>query len=204
MSIAKFGFYSSLIAATACVGYAISQLLQVAGLITYPLDAVLIYGFSLGIAPPFLLSMLAFFYLAPVQKKFWANAALLFSLMYTIFVMLMYVVQLGAVIPYHMSDAALEVTPHSLFWTIDALGYINMGLATLFAVPVFEKHGYEKWLRLFFLAHGLITPVVALVYFYPVFSIGLLMLASPWILTAPGCMILLAIYFKHAYARSLN
>jgi hypothetical protein len=202
MSIAKFGFYSSLIAATACVGYAISQILQILGLVTYPLDAVLIYGFSLAIAPPFLLSMLAFYYLVPVQKKFWAHAALLFSLMYAIFVMLMYVVQLGAVIPYHVSTAVLEVTPHSLFWTIDALGYINMGLATLFAVPVFVKQGYEKWLRLFFLAHGLITSVVAVVYFYPVFSIGLLMLASPWILTAPGCMITLTIYFKRAYTLS--
>ena len=31
-------------------------------------------------------------------------------------------------------------TPHSLFWDFDAIGYIFMGLASIFAVPVFQKH----------------------------------------------------------------
>src|SRR5664279_2570809 len=159
MNILKFGFYSSLIAAAASIGFTVSQVLQLLGLVTYPLDAILIYSFSLCIAPPFVLAMLVLFYSVPAQKKFWAHAALLFSLLYAVFVILMYVVQLAAVIPYDISDPVLTVTPHSFFWTIDALGYINMGLAALFAVPVFEKQGNQKWLRLFFLLHGLITSV---------------------------------------------
>ncbi len=90
----------------------------------------------------------------------------------------------------------LDQTPHSLFWDVDALGYIFMGLATLFAVPVFAKKGLELWVRRFFLANALITPVIALVYFYPTFSIALLLLGSPWIITASGSMLLLALYFK--------
>jgi hypothetical protein len=121
--------------------------------------------------------------------------------MYALYVNLNYVVQLATVIPKSLQGAldeirVLDQTPHSLFWDVDALGYIFMGLATLFAVPVFAKTGLQKWLRWFFLANGLITPVIALVYFYPSFSTALLLLGSPWIVTAPGSILLLTIMFK--------
>ena len=90
-------------------------------------------------------------------------------------------------------------TPHSLFWDFDALGYIFMGLATLFAVPVFEKTGFQKWVRLTFLIHGLVTPLIAFVYFYPDFSDKLLLLGLPWGITAPASMLILAIMFKKNY-----
>jgi hypothetical protein len=48
----------------------------------------------------------------------------------------------------------------------------------------------------FFLANALVTPVIAVVYFYPTFSIALLLFGLPWIITAPGSIILLACYFK--------
>ena len=193
MQIPKFGFYTALASAAASTGYTIVQILQVMGVVHPPLDAVLIYAFSLCIAPPFMLAMLALCHSVDTGKKFWAHAALLFSALYNGFVMLMYVMQLAAVIPFHLTDKALIVAPHSFFWTIDALGYINMGIAALFAAFVFKKQSIQRWL---FLAHGLITPLVAIVYFSPVFSVGLLMLASPWSITAPGCMIALARYFK--------
>jgi len=40
------------------------------------------------------------------------------------------------------------------------------------------------------------TPVIAVVYFYPTFSIPLLILGSPWIITAGGSMLSLVFYFK--------
>ena len=55
---------------------------------------------------------------------------------------------------------------------------------------------------LVFLANALLTPVVALVYFYPHFSIPLLFLASPWIITTPGSLLLLALYFKRLLNRT--
>jgi hypothetical protein len=193
-----FGFWSALVAFVAAVGFSVALILQVLGVIVFPWDGILIFGFSLCIATPFMLAILALHYTVPNEKKIWSHAALLFAVIYTVYVTLNYVVQLGTVIP--MTATADEIrilnqTPHSLLWDADALGYIFMGLATLFAFPVFTKQGVQRWLRGFFLANGLITPLVALVYFYPKFSYGLLFLAFPWSITLPGSMLLLALFF---------
>ncbi|MBD0364581.1 MAG: hypothetical protein ICV53_00540, partial [Flavisolibacter sp.] len=130
-----------------------------------------------------------------------SHAALIFSIIYAVFVTANYVVQLATVIPMKLKGAAdeiriLEQTPHSLFWDFDALGYIFMGLATLIAIPVFEKHGFQRWVRLSFLANALVTPLITIVYFYPVYSEKLLVLGYPWAITAPMFMLLLAIMFR--------
>ena len=143
-----------------------------------------------------MLALLALHYVTPDEKWFWSHAAVLFAVMYATYVNLNYVVQLTAVIPYVAPNPVLVQTPHSLFWTVDALGYIALGLATLFAIPVFGKQGLQKWLRWFFLANGLIIPLFAVVYFYPNFSTTLLLLGLPWIVTAPGSMLLLALFFR--------
>ncbi|MGZ3854349.1 MAG: hypothetical protein ACXVBX_16255 [Flavisolibacter sp.] len=195
-SVRKLGFWSALVAFVAASGYSVAQILQVVGVVGPPWDGILIYGFSLFIATPFMLALLALHYVTPNENRFWSHAAVLFAVMYTIYVTLNYVVQLTAVIPYVAPNPVLVQTPHSLFWTVDALGYITLGLATLFAVPLFAKQGLQKWLRWFFLANGLITPVIAFVYFYPNFSTTLLLLGLPWIVTAPGSMLLLALFFR--------
>jgi hypothetical protein len=143
-----------------------------------------------------MLALLALHYVTPEEKRFWSHAATLFALMYATYVTLNYAVQLTAVIPYAFPNPVLIQTPHSLFWTVDALGYIALGLATLLAVPVFEKQGLQKWVRWFFLANSLITPLIAFVYFYPDFSTALLLLGSPWIVTTIGSMLLLTLFFR--------
>ena len=203
----KIGFWSALVAFIAIVGFDVAQILQLLGPLKYPLDAILIYGFSLGIPIPFILAMVALYQSAPVDKKIWAHAALLFAVMYATYVILNYVVQLATVIPMTLSGhldeiRILDQTPHSLFWDVDALGYIFMGLATLFAVPLFAKQGLERWVRWFFLANFLFTPVIGLVYFYPTFSIALLLLGSPWIITASGSILVLALFFKRQISLS--
>ena len=45
-----------------------------------------------------------------------------------------------------------------------------MVLAMLFAVPVFEKQGFQKWVRLSFLANALVTPLIIVVYFTQIFQ----------------------------------
>jgi len=148
-----------------------------------------------------LLAMLALHYVAPLDKKFWSHAALLFTVMYVVFVTANYVVQLATVIPMTLKGAEEEVriliqSPHSLFWDFDAIGYIFMGLSTLFAVPVFRKQGFQKWVRYCFLVHALVTPLIAFVYFYPNFSDELLIIGIPWAITAPVSMLLLALMFR--------
>ena len=204
-TIYKVGYWSGLIAFLSTVAFFIVQLLQVLGVLSYPWDQVLIFGFSLCIAIPFLIEMLALHHVAPTDKKFWSHAALIFTSMYVVFVTANYVVQLATVIPMTLKGAADEIhilaqTPHSLFWDYDAIGYIFMGLATLFAVPVFEKRGFQKWVRYCFLVHALVTPLIAFVYFYPSFSDTLLLIGIPWAITAPASMILLAIMFRKNYS----
>lgn len=201
MSINEVGYWSGLSAAVATVGYVVVQLLQVAGLLGSPIDEILIYGFSLGIVVPFILEMLAFHHLTDGARRYWTHAALIFTVIYAVFVTANYVVQLATVIPARLSGEGealrvLEQTPHSLFWDYDAIGYIAMGLATLVAIPAFDTVGFEKWVRRSFLAHGLVTPLIGVVYFYPTFSPQLLLLGFPWAITAPLFMWMLAILLR--------
>jgi hypothetical protein len=200
-TIHKVGFWSGIIAFVSTVAFVIVQMLQLFGVLSYPLDEILIYGFSLCIVVPFLLEMLALHHIVPPEKKFWSHAALIFTVLYVAFVTANYVVQLATVIPMTLQGASDEIlmlkqTPHSLFWDFDAIGYIFMGFATLFAIPVFEKQGFQRWVRYSFLVHSLVTPLIVFVYFYPNFSEQLLLIAIPWGITAPVSMLLLAIMFK--------
>ena len=200
-TVHKIGFWSGLIAFFSTVAFVIVQILQLVGVFSYPLDEILIYGFSLCIVIPFLLEMLALHHIAPTEKKFWSHAALIFTALYVAFVTANYVVQLATVIPMTLQGASDEIlilrqTPHSIFWDFDAIGYIFMGFATLFAVPIFEKQGFQRWVRYSFLIHSLVTPLIVFVYFYPYFSETLLLIGMPWAITAPLSMLLLAIMFK--------
>ena len=199
--INKIGFSSGLIAFTAALAYVIVQVLQVSSILIFPLDEILIYGTSLCIVIPFVFEMLVLHYVTPDDRKFWSHAALIFSVIYAVFVTANYVVQLATVIPMKLQGRldeirVLEQTPHSLFWDFDALGYIFMGMASLIAVPVFEKRGFQKWVRISFIANAVVTPLITIVYFYPTFSEKLLVLGYPWGVTAPLAMLMLAIMFK--------
>ncbi|HWB26542.1 MAG TPA: hypothetical protein VG738_13745 [Chitinophagaceae bacterium] len=203
-TVSKIGFWSALIAFSATTAFVIVQLLQLVGVLTFPADEIAIFTTSLCIVIPFILAMLALHYVTPAEKKFWSHGALLFTVMYAVFVTANYVVQLATVIPVKLKGAAgdmgmLEQTPHSLFWDFDALGYIFMGLAMLMALPVFERRRFQNRVRLSFLANGLVTPLIAFVYFYPGYSAGILMIGLPWAVTAPLAMLLLAIMFKKHY-----
>jgi heme/copper-type cytochrome/quinol oxidase subunit 4 len=200
-TIYKIGYRSGFIAFGATVAFVIVQLLQLAHVFSSPLDETLIYATSLCIVIPFVLEILALYHVTPNDKKFWSHAALVFTILYGVFVTSNYVVQLATVIPMKLNGTAgeihvLEQTPHSMFWDFDALGYIFMGLATCIAIPVFENQGFQKWVRISFIANALATPLIAFVYFYPGFSEKLLLLGFPWGITAPLAMLMLAIFFK--------
>jgi len=200
-TINKIGFWSGLTAFVATISYGVVQLLQMYSVLSYPYDERLIYGTSLCIVIPFVLEMLALHYITPDEKKFWSHAALIFTILYAVFVTANYVVQLVTVIPMTLKGSLDEVrilqqTPHSLFWDFDALGYIFMGLATLFAIPIFNRPGFQKWVKRAFIANALVTPLISIVYFYPDYSFDLLILGFPWIVTAPLFMLLLAVLFR--------
>lgn len=199
--IGEVGYWAGLAAFTATVTFDFVQVLQVAGALQFPYDEILIYGSSLCIVVPFVLEMLALHYLTSNGKQFWTHAALIFTIIYAVFVTANYVVQLATVVPAKLAGVTeairvLEQTPHSMFWNYDAVGYISMGLATLFAIPALSKVGLEKWVRLSLFAHALVTPLIGIVYFYPAYSQKLLFLGFPWAITAPLFMVLLAFMLR--------
>ena len=200
-AIYKIGFWSGIAAFTANALFVIVQVMQLLGALTYPYDEIFIYGFSLCIVVPFLVEMLALHYVVQREKRFWSHAALIFTMMYAVFVTANYVVQLATVIPATLRGEADDIqllvqTPHSLFWDFDAIGYICMGLASVFVLPIFKKHGFDRWVRIAFLTNALVTPLIVFVYFYPEFSERILLLAIPWIITAPLMMLFLALWFN--------
>jgi uncharacterized protein (TIGR03382 family) len=83
-----------------------------------------------------------------------------------------------------------------LFWDFDALGYIAMDLACLLAIPAIKNVGFERWVRRSLIAHVLVTPLIAIVYFSPTFSTRLLFLGFPWAITAPLFTLMLAIMLR--------
>ena len=218
MTISNVGYWSGLAAFTSTLVYGLAQILQIAGMLRFPVDEILIYGTSLLIVVPFILEMLALHYLTPPDKQFWTHAALIFTIIYAVFVSANYVVQLATVIPAKLRGATeairvLEQTPHSMFWDYDAVGYIAMGLACLLAVPIAVGYiamglacllavpavngiGYERWVRRSLVAHALMTPLITIVYFYPTFSTKLLLLGLPWAITAPLFMFMLAVMLR--------
>jgi hypothetical protein len=200
-TINRVGYWSGLAAFASTTAYVLVQIMQVVGVVPFPLDEILIYGTSLCIVVPFVLEVLAFHYLSASDKRFWTHAALIFAVIYAVFVTANYVVQLATVIPARLAGASdavgiLEQTPHSLFWDYDAIGYISMGLATLMAIPALSGEGFERWVRMSFVAHALVTPLIGIVYFYPTFTERLLLLGFPWGVTAPLFMLLLAIHLR--------
>ena len=208
-TIARIGFWSAIVALVGAVGYILTVPLQIFNMVSPLQDSIIAFASSLIIATPFLLAMLALHYTVSEDKRFWTNAAVLFAVIYTTYNTLNYVVQLTTVLPAGYTWtfdnqqgtvgplSLLNQTPHSLFWDVDGLGYIFLNLATLFAFPVFEKRGLQNWVRWFFLVNGLITPLFAITYFYPTYSVPILLLGGiPWAITVPGCLLLLALFFN--------
>jgi hypothetical protein len=200
-NVGNVGYWCGLAAFTSTVAFDVVQIMQVVGLLRFPADEILIYGTSLCIVVPFILQMLALHHLTTPNKQFWSHAALIFTIVYALFVSANYVVQLATVIPAKLkglSEATrvLEQTPHSLFWDYDALGYVAMGLACLLAAPAIDRVGFERWVRRSLLANALVTPLVGVVYFSPTFSARLLFLGFPWAITAPTFMLMLAVMLR--------
>ena len=201
MKISRVGYWSGLAAFTATVAFVLVQVLQIAGVLRFPADEILIYGTSLCIVVPFILEMVALHYSTPPSKQFWTHASMTFTIIYAVFVSANYVVQLATVIPAKLGGTSeairvLEQTPHSMFWDYDAVGYIAMGLACLLAVPAVNGVGFEQWVRRALIANALVTPLISIVYFYPTFSTKLLFLGFPWAITAPLFMLMLAIMMR--------
>ena len=200
-ALGRIGFRAGLAAFAATVAYDVVQILQMLGVLRFPLDDILIFGTSLCIVIPFVFEILAFHYSRASDRRFWSHAALVFTTIYAVFAAANYIIQLTTVIPAKLRGAAdsvrlLEQTPHSLFWDFDAIAYIMMGITTLTLIPALGRTGVEGRVRMACVANVAATVLAGLVYFYPTYSYQLLLVGFPWGITAPAFMLLLAIALR--------
>ena len=200
-TVGRIGFRAGVAAFGATLAYVIVQILQMVGALHFPLDEILIFGTSLCIVLPFVLEMVALHYSSPGDKRFWTHAALVFTTMYAVFATANYVIQLTTVIPAKLRGAAdsvrvLEQTPHSLCWDCDAIAYISMGIAALAVIPALGDSAIERRVRIACIANAVATVLSGIVYFYPTYSSTLLLLGSPWGVTAPLFMLFLGLALR--------
>jgi hypothetical protein len=196
-SAARFGFFAVLGALIASVAYGVPQILQVLGLLPTPVDRILIFAPSLALAPLFVLAMAALHHRAAPQRAVFSLAALALAIMYAALVSIVYIVQLGVVIPSELRDTADEFAafaccdPGAPMTVIDLLGYTLMCLATLIAAPAIEGPGHARGARLWFVANGLLAPFILLQLLEP----RLIWVGALWLITFPVAMLLLALVF---------
>jgi hypothetical protein len=189
----RLGYWAAIGALVASVGYGLPQILQVLGLLPDPLDRILIFAPSLALAPCFVLALAAAYEGAGPRQRPLRLAAFALALLYAGFVSLVYVNQLGVVIPRELAGNAGNHVRFACcgfrepMTAIDLLGYTYMSLATLLLAPTYE--GRLRWALL-------LNGVLALPIFLQLFWPALIWLASPWLVLFPLAMLLLAGAFR--------
>ena len=139
--------------------------------------------------------------IAPSSKKVFSLIAIAFSVVYATIISTNYYVQLFVVrlnlVSGNLEGLQLLAMPnlHSVFFALEALGYMFLSLATLFILPVFGRGKLAGWIRTFIIISGglgIFGTIVAL------FDLPLLIFAGLglWSLTFPIAMIFVAVYFR--------
>ncbi len=193
-----FGWWAALAAFAASIGYAIPQLLQVAGVLADPLDRILIFVPSLGLASAFVATMAALHAATPPERHAYSLTALAFAIMYAVLVSIVYITQLGVVIPHDLRGEGNAVAafaccaPGRVMTGIDLLGYTMMSLSTLVAAPSLTSGGSLRSARLWFAANGVLAPVLIAQLAWP----KLIYVGALWLATFPTAMWCLAQVFR--------
>ena len=196
----RFGFFAALGALVASVGYGVPQLLQVGGVLTFPTDLILIFAPSLALAPLFVLTMAAVHAVAPPTRSVWSLAALALAIMYAVLVSIVYVVQLGVVVPLRLGGEGERVALFECcaqfqpMTAIDLLGYTLMSLSTGFAAAVFGGSRIGRTARFWLVANALLAPFLILQLAWP----WLIYVGALWLVIFPLSMLFVALVFRRA------
>jgi hypothetical protein len=114
-----------------------------------------IIGFLL--TPTFLVVMACIHCYASESKKVFSLVGLSFAIIYATLISLNYFIQLTFVNQSTFDVSIFSMTnPQSMMWVIEVLGYFFMGLATLFAAPVFGSGRVEKIIKWLFIVNGIL------------------------------------------------
>lgn len=196
----RFGLWAAISACVASIGYGIPQVLQVMGVLPTPLDRILIFAPSLLLAPCFVVTMAALHAVAPANRHPWSLASLALAIMYGVLACIVYITQLGVVIPgellgeREMAAIFACCEPRHFLTGVDLLGYTLMSISTLFAAPVFPARGPGAAARWWLIANGVLAPALILQLAAP----WLIAVGALWLITFPAAMIAMAMVFGRA------
>lgn len=196
--VTQLGFWSAVLAALLSIIFTAGAVLGILGVLRSPWDVIVGEGASLLLAPTFVIMIVCVHYLAPDQKRLWSHTALAFALLYAALASIVYVVWLFVVEPKVISGESEEVAPFlfepgSFTQMVDGLAYTYMGIATLFAAPVFSRTrgGVERWVRRLCLVNGALSVLVFLSYVFYSLILGIW-----WSFSFPALAIVLAVHFR--------
>jgi hypothetical protein len=196
----SFGMWAAIAALFFSVAYGIPQLLQVAGVLGDPWDRILIFAPSLALAPSFVLTMIAVHEATPNDRRVLSGAALALATMYAVMVSVVYVNQLGVVVPLDLSGEGDRVALFACcgrfqpMTAIDLLGYTLMSLSTGFSAPLFRGPGVVRAAAVALAANALLAPFLILQLAWP----PLIYVGALWLITFPLSMLFVALTFHRA------
>lgn len=132
--------------------------------------------------------------ITPTSRKVFSLIAIAFSVVYATIIAINYYIQLFVVrlniVSGDLDDLLLLAmpNPHSVFFALEAIGYMFLSLGMLFILPVFGQGRLARWIRfLIIISSGLgIFGAIAMLILT---GLGL------WSLTFPVAMFLVAQYF---------
>jgi hypothetical protein len=116
---------------------------------------------SLLLAPMFVIMMLSIHQYASNDQKILSQLGFSFALICAVVLSIHYYVQLTFVQQGLLNHETAGIwqfaapNPHSFFWTFAALGYGFMGIALLYAAPVFSGKS-ERSIKWLFIANGIV------------------------------------------------
>jgi hypothetical protein len=167
---------------------------------------------GLLLVPIFVVLMASIHAYAPEPRRIFSRVGLAFAIAYAVVIGVDYFVQFAVVIPSLQNGETeglplfTQYNPHGLFIAGEALGYLTMSGALVFAAPVFAGGRIERGIRWLFVA-GHLLAVVAFVGFWVVggdlVAFEVSVLSINWIvLIASG--VLLSIVFRASHLGSLG
>jgi hypothetical protein len=198
---AQLGFWSGVLAAASSLLFLLASVPVLLGVVAPPWANILTLVPSLVLAPALLVLLVCVHDTTPADKRVWSHLAVAFAGVYVALVSVVYVVQLAVVEPLIVrSDAAraglLTIDPGGVLNAIDGLGYAFLGLALLFAAPVFTRSRLDRWIRWLLVANGAAVVPILLTYF--VDRAFLVIAGLLWGIAVPGVSALLAVSFRGA------
>jgi hypothetical protein len=174
----------------AALAYDVAQILQVAGVLPDPVDRILIFAPSLALAPLFAIAVAATLDGATPSQRPWRRAASCLALLYAAMASLVYVNQLGVVIPADLAGRGQDVALFACcglrrpMTAVDLLGYTYMALSLALLAPTYARGA----LRMLLIANGLLAPSLILQLAWP----ALIWVGALWIPLFAAAMLLLA------------